>query len=122
MRPIASWFIILGVVSALLGMLWGIQMAATHDHALSPAHGHLNLVGWVSLMLFGLYYQVNPAAELSRLAKVHLIIAVVGVALLVPGIAMAISGRTELLAILGSFVTLASMCVFAAVVLRYRNV
>ena len=109
-----------GVLAAVLGMLWGIQMAATHDHTLSPAHGHLNLVGWVSLMLFGLYYHAVPAAAESALARWHLLVALAGVVLLTPGIAVAISGGTEVIAILGSFVTLASMLVFAVVVLRSR--
>ena len=120
MRGVALGFMGAAVLSALLGMLWGIQMAATHDHLLSPAHGHLNLVGWVSLAVFALYYHAVPVAAGSGLARLHLGVAVVGVALLVPGIALAILEVTEGLAIAGSFVTLASMLVFAVVLWRGR--
>ena len=121
MKGIANLFVLAGVVSALAGMVWGIQMAASGDHTLSPAHGHLNLVGWVSLMLFGIYYHAVPAAAASALARLHLVVAMAGVILLVPGIAIAIASGSEPLAIAGSFVTLASMVIFGIVVLRTRT-
>lgn len=121
MRGVAFWFLILGVLSGLGGMVWGIQMAATGDHTLSPAHGHLNLVGWVSLVLFAFYYHTVPVAAESRLSRLHLGLAVVGVVLMVPGIVMAISASGEALAKAGSVVTLLSMITFGAVVLRSRD-
>lgn len=121
MRGIAFWFLMLGILSALAGMVWGIQMAATGDHTLSPAHGHLNLVGWVSLGIFAFYYHTVPAAAVSRLAKVHLALATLGLIIMVPGIAMAISGSGEALAKVGSLVVLLSMLTFALVVLRSRE-
>lgn len=121
MRGIAFWFLMLGILSALAGMVWGIQMAATGDHTLSPAHGHLNLVGWVSLGIFAFYYHTVPAAGVSRLAKVHLALATLGLIIMVPGIAMAISGSGEALAKVGSLVVLLSMLTFALVVLRSRE-
>ena len=54
------------VVLALLGILMGIIMAATHDHSLMPAHAHLNLLGWVSLFLFGIYYRLYHRYEQTR--------------------------------------------------------
>ncbi|MGA9411119.1 MAG: hypothetical protein WBV78_11835 [Roseobacter sp.] len=55
---------------ALCGMVWGIQMSATNDHSLSPAHGHLNLIGFVMMSVFGAYYALTPLAGRSRTAKV----------------------------------------------------
>ncbi|MDF1726181.1 MAG: hypothetical protein P1U53_00395 [Sulfitobacter sp.] len=120
MRGVALGFVLAGVCAGLLGMVWGIQMAASQDHGLSPAHGHLNLVGWVSLTLFGLYYHTVPVAAASRLARLHLALAILGVILLVPGIVMARQGGTEAIAILGSFVSLGSMLTFLVVVIRSR--
>ena len=62
MKSISFWFFILGVASVLIGMVWGIQMSATHDHLLSPAHAHLNLLGWVSFSIFAFYYHLVPDA------------------------------------------------------------
>lgn len=121
MRGIALWFLLAAILAALTGMVWGLQMAATADHSLSPAHGHLNLVGWVSLALFGLYYHAVPVAALSRLAKLHFVVAVAGVIIMVPGIAIARMDGPEGAAILGSLLTLLSMLIFALVVLRSRD-
>jgi cbb3-type cytochrome oxidase subunit 1 len=118
MQRVGTWFFTVAALCAAVGMAWGIQMAATHDHLLSPAHAHLNLVGWVTMGLFGLYYRLTPAAA-GRLAWVHFALAVAGVLLMVPGIALAILGQTEALAIAGSFATIASMVLFVGTVLRH---
>jgi hypothetical protein len=51
----------------LSGMLWGLQMAITDDHSAFPAHAHLNLLGFVALFLFGIFYRLNPVVEANRL-------------------------------------------------------
>jgi hypothetical protein len=118
MRPVSTWFFTVAALCATVGMAWGIQMAATHDHLLSPAHAHLNLVGWVKMGLFGLYYRLTSVAA-GRLAWVHFALALVGVILMVPGIALAVLGQTEVLAIAGSFATIGSMLLFVLTVLRH---
>ena len=52
----------------LAGMVWGLQMAMSGDHSAFPAHAHLNLLGFVSLFLFGIFYRLNPAVDAHRLA------------------------------------------------------
>lgn len=64
-------FLRLAVVYILLGVTLGIVMAASHNYTLKPVHAHLNLLGWASMALFGLWYRIAPAAAESRLAKVH---------------------------------------------------
>ena len=49
------------VVLVVIGMLWGLQMAISGDHSAHPAHAHLNLLGWVSMALFGLIGMAHPA-------------------------------------------------------------
>lgn len=121
MKGIAFWFFALGVFAVLCGMVWGIQMSVTHDHTLSPAHAHLNLLGWVTFGLIGLYYHQVPAAAETGLARLHLLLATLGLVLIVPGIVLAITERTEVLAAAGSFITLAAMLVFGVIVLRSRS-
>lgn len=118
MKGIAFWFLVLAVASVSIGMAWGIQMSASQNHVLAPAHGHLNLIGWVSFAVFAFYYHLVPEAAQGRLARVHLGLAVVGLVLMVPGIAFAILERGETLAKLGSIVTLLAFLTFGAVVLR----
>lgn len=119
MHNIATRFFATGAVFALCGMIWGIQMSATHDHTLSPAHGHLNLIGFVTMAVFGSYYALSPAATASRLASIHYFLTLGSVLVLVPGIALALSGSGEAIAKVGSVLALASMALFTFIVLRH---
>ncbi|MCM2472080.1 hypothetical protein HGO38_01135 [Rhizobium sp. CG5] len=121
MRGVALFCLATAVAYALAAMALGIFMAATHDHVLSPAHAHLNLVGWVSVALYGLFYHAVPSASVTRLAKTQVAFATAGVLTLCPGIALAILGITEGLAVLGSFLTFMAMALFATIVLRSRS-
>ncbi|MDE4173008.1 hypothetical protein PXK01_02520 [Phaeobacter sp. PT47_59] len=121
MKGLSSAFFLIAVISALGGMAWGIHMAASGDHGLSPAHGHLNLIGWVSFAIFGFFYHLVPNAAEGVLPKLHFGLSVAGLGVIIPGIAMAISGQNDVLAKLGSVLTLAGMVVFLIVVLRART-
>lgn len=119
MKSIASMFFAIGAVFALVGMIWGIQMSASQDHTLSPAHGHLNLLGFAAMSLFGSYYALSPQAAAAGLAKLHLGLATLSVIVLVPGIVMAITERGEGLAKSGSILAVLSMLLFLVIVLRH---
>lgn len=112
MRGVALWFFASGVVYVTAGMIFGIWMSASGDHALAGAHAHLNLVGWVTMALFGIFYHFVPSAAATRLATLHFAIATLGVWFMVPGIALAIQGKTEIPVVIGSFLTLGSMLIF----------
>lgn len=105
-------------VYALVGMAFGIWMSASGDHTLSPAHGHLNLLGWVSIALYGTFYTLVPQAAESRLARIQVLLAQVGVILIVPGIVMAIRGAGEGLAKVSSLIVLVSMLLFVWIAAR----
>ena len=96
-------------------------MSATADHSLSPAHAHLNLIGWATMGLFGVYYHVVPEASEGRLPMIHYLLALAGLVLVVPGIVMALTEQGEGLAKLGSILTLLSMLVFVYVVVTNRK-
>lgn len=121
MRGIALWFLVSAILYVLAGMSFGIYMAVTQDFILAPVHGHLNLIGWVTMALFAIYYHQVPAAAESRLAKVHFIVATIAIWLMVPGIAMAIMNRGETLAKIGSSLGIVTMLIFLTVVLRTRS-
>lgn len=121
MRGISFWFLLTAAISVTVGMLWGILMSATTDHSMAPAHAHLNLIGWVTMALFGFYYHLVPRAGERVVAKVQYAIATAGLLAIVPGIAMAIRGDGETLAKLGSVLTLLSMLIFLYVVITGRD-
>jgi len=107
---------------ALAGMAYGIHMASSGDFTLAPAHAHLNLLGWVSIALYGTFYTVVPAASELVIAKIHVALAELGVIVLTPGIALAVLGKGEALAATGSIIVILSMLLFVIVVIRATGV
>jgi cbb3-type cytochrome oxidase subunit 1 len=94
-----DWFIKAFIRSSLiwftLGIALGLAMAA---HPLwvvyRPAHAHMNVVGFITMMVFGVGYQLLPrlfggGLWSRRLAIVHLWLANVGLALMVTGFMLA---------------------------------
>lgn len=103
----------IAVVFGLLGMGLGCYMGAKHDFTLAPVHAHINLVGWVTMFLAGLFYRDNPVSK-SPSAALHLVLAAAGLVLLVSGIAGVVLGKSwaEPVAVAGSLTTIAAMLVF----------
>ncbi|MDO9472230.1 MAG: hypothetical protein Q7J28_04185 [Caulobacter sp.] len=60
MPRVSSAFFLVAALCGLAGMAWGSQMGMSGDHSLSPAHAHLNLLGWVSLSIMGGFYALSP--------------------------------------------------------------
>ena len=120
MKGIAFLFFLVAALCVTIGMAWGIQMSASGNHTLSAAHAHLNLIGWVTMGLFGVYYHVVPDAAGKMLAKVHFAVAVAGVVIITPGIVQAVTERGETLAKVGSLLTLVSMLIFLFTVVTNR--
>ncbi|NEV00063.1 hypothetical protein [Bradyrhizobium uaiense] len=108
-------------VLALVGMAMGMAMGITHDFALAPAHAHLNLLGFVALFLFGLYYHAVPDAAASVLGKVQAWTAIVGAVVFPIGIAAELLAEPMLhpLVVVGSIIVFAGAALFAVVVFRH---
>ena len=120
MKALPFWFIVVGAVLALLGMAWGIQMAITQDHTLAPGHAHNNLIGFVTMVIYGVYYKLVPAAAQTRLALVHFWVALLGALTIGIGVAMATSGQGEWLAQVASIATIIGMGIFVYTIVRNR--
>ncbi|KPK04427.1 MAG: cytochrome c oxidase [Betaproteobacteria bacterium SG8_39] len=87
-------FLRLAVVYAVLGVTLGIVMAGSHDFTFRPVHAHLNLLGWASMALFGLWYRSAPAAGETRLAKAHFWMHNIALPIQMITLAMFYSGNT----------------------------
>jgi hypothetical protein len=111
------------VLMVIAGMVWGIIMAISSDHSAMPAHAHLNLLGWVSLFLFGLFYHLHPAIDRSRAALVQVVVWIIGTLILTFGVGLLHTGHDigEPFAAVGSFVVLASMLLFSWLVVRREH-
>lgn len=111
------------ILAGLVGMAWGIVMAISKDHSAMPAHAHLNLLGWVSLFLFGIYYRFHASLDVARIARIQVWIWIVSTVILTIGVGMVHSGRTagEPLAGIGSIAVLADMVLFGWLVFRHER-
>ncbi|WP_026600875.1 hypothetical protein [Methylomonas sp. 11b] len=86
-------FIRIAVVYAIIGIGIGIYMAASHSFLQRDTHAHANLLGWVSLALSGLIYQVFPALGNHVLAKAHFWLHNLGLPVTIVGIALLYDGN-----------------------------
>jgi cbb3-type cytochrome oxidase subunit 1 len=124
MNTISNRFLRLAVVFALCGMTWGIVMGARQDFSPASAHAHLNLLGWVSMTLYGLVYRVVPKAAEGKLPHVHFWFALIGVLIFVPSLGMILAGPKDLIPkaeigiFLASFLVWISMALFATIIFR----
>jgi hypothetical protein len=100
------------VMLVVAGMIWGIVMAASGDHSAMPAHAHLNLLGWVSLFLFGIFYHLHPALDRSRTAMVQVWIWIAATVILTIGVGLVHTGHEigDPIAAVSSLVVLAGSC------------
>jgi FtsH-binding integral membrane protein len=117
---LAYRFFVVGILYALVGMGLGTYMGMSQDFAFAPVHAHINLVGWATHFLFGLYYRAEPTNADGALPEVHFWCAVVGGILLPIGIIGAVTGNetVDLAVIPGTLFTLLSMVLFLVVVIR----
>lgn len=51
---------IAAALAGTAGMTLGIHMGIAQDFTLAPAHAHMNLLGWVTMTLYGLYHRGAP--------------------------------------------------------------
>lgn len=108
------------VLMVIVGMVWGIVMGISKDHATMPAHAHLNLLGWVSLFLFGVFYRLHPALDRSRVASIQVWAWIVATVILTVGVALVHSGREagDPIAAVGSLLALGDILLFGWLVFR----
>lgn len=98
----SKWFLRLAVVYFALGVLLGNIMGASNDFTLKSVHAHLNLLGWASMFLFGLWYHVMPAAAKTGLAKAHFWLHNVGLPIQMMALTLFMKGNTALGPVLGA--------------------
>ncbi|MDX1484096.1 MAG: cytochrome-c oxidase [Alphaproteobacteria bacterium] len=117
---LASRFLRLSVIYALIGIALGIVIAATRDLSQMPTHAHINLLGFVAMAIYGFFYRLYPAAEAGWMAPAHFWIANLGFVALMACVAAAHGGYelAEEGAKVFSLVVIAGMALFAVIVFR----
>ncbi len=90
---ISRSFLVIGSLYLLVGIMFGMYMGATGDHSLAPLHAHINLLGFVLMMIFGLVYRQFPQMTKPILAKVHFWLHQAGSIILLIMLFLLFSGR-----------------------------
>ena len=115
----ASWpWLRAAVAYFLVAVSIGLGMGMTHDFRLVALHAHLNLLGWVSAVLFGLVLERVPALAGTRLARIHFVVWQAAVPVMMAGLAGLLLGHPACvpLVAIGSLAVVADVALFAGAV------
>jgi hypothetical protein len=91
MPRVSAAFFSVGVLAVLVGMVWGMMMGATQNMITMPAHAHLNLLGWVTMGLYGTFYALEGPTLSPRLAWTNFVVSTVSLVVMIPSLAMFLS-------------------------------
>jgi len=122
MPRVSAAFFTFGVVCVLTGMGWGMYMGAANDVTMAPAHAHLNLLGWVTMALYGTFYALTRQTMSPRLAWANFIVSGLGVLVLIPSLTLFLGHGNEPkyipVMVVGEVLTVLGMLIFGASVGR----
>lgn len=76
----------------MAGLVLGIGMAASGNFTLKGVHGHIHLLGWVTLALTGAVYVLAPDVAKSALARWHVILHNLGLPIMLAALTAYVSG------------------------------
>jgi len=124
MPRVALSFFTLAPIYLLIGMVWGSIMGATEDHSLSPAHGHLNLLGFVLNAVMGTFYALTAGRTSPRLAWANFGLSNLGVILMIPTLVIILKGDLSVIPVMmaaEAATILGVLCFFASVLSVWRK-
>lgn len=126
MPRVSAAFFVTGGLFVLVGMIFGMYMGANEDFRMAAAHAHLNLVGWVTMALYGGFYAMTARTMSKRLAWTNYLLSAVGVLFMIPALAMFLTSRDVSLVpfmMIGEILTVLSLLTFLVSAFRelFRN-
>jgi len=118
MPRISQLYFRTAVIFLIIGILMGLNMAISQDHSVIGAHAHCNLLGWVTMAIFGGYHALNPQKAEKRLAMIQYYVYTAGIALMVPALYLMLRGNTamEPIVALASVITFVGVLLFAFII------
>jgi len=87
MPRVSAAFFVTGALFVLVGMGLGGFMGAHEDFRLTPVHAHINLVGWVTMALYGTFYALTAKTMSKRLAWTNYVLGTIAVLVMTPSLA-----------------------------------
>ncbi|MES2978341.1 MAG: cytochrome-c oxidase [Pseudomonadota bacterium] len=118
LNELSSRWLKMAVVYFVIGVGLGIYMGSSHQFTLMPVHAHVNLLGWVSMVLFGVLHQLFPQQLNNKIAVVQFWIYQLTLPVLSVALALMLRGNAAIEPVVG----IASMGIGIAVLLFAFNV
>lgn len=109
-----TWFRIAAAYFAV-GVMLGVAMGASGDHSLFAVHAHINLLGWVSMALFGVIGTLYPSITEGRAATTQFWMHNLALPVMLGALALRIKGMQSIEPVVGiaSIVVGCSVLLFA---------
>jgi peptidoglycan/LPS O-acetylase OafA/YrhL len=98
-------YILFGLAWVIAGMIYGMWLGASNHLNYANSHAHMNLLGFVVSILFGLLHWAYPALGKSAIALWQFVIYEVGVVVLIIGKILVDGGTDTLFLQIGSLIT-----------------
>lgn len=117
---ISNIFMRAAILALICGVCLGMWMGHSQDFTLKSVHAHINLLGWVSMMIFGFFYRLFPAAATGWAPRIHLTLWLVGFVGMVTGLTGLMLGQMMLLPALlaGQVMVFVAILVFLVILFR----
>ena len=117
-------FLLTAALWGIIGMLLGIIMGAKQDFSMSPVHAHINLLGWVSLAIYGIVYRLYPVMAEGRLTGTQFYLANLGLLIMAPSLAVVLKGSKSALPalVISEFMVFGALLLFLLILWKHRNV
>ena len=115
MPRVSAAFFTVGGLFVLAGMGLGMHMGASQNFQLAPAHAHLNLLGWVTMALYGTFYALTAKTMSPKLAWTNFVLSTVGVLLAIPSLAILLTTNNQAVMkplVAGELITVLALVVF----------
>lgn len=118
MPRIANLYFKTAIIFLIVGIGMGLNMAISQDHSVIGAHAHCNLLGWVTMALFGGYHALNPRKAERRIAMIQYCVYTAGVTLMVPSLYLMLLGNMamEPVVAIASIITFIGVLMFAFII------
>ena len=116
-------FLVTAALWGIVGMLLGIVMGAKQDFSMAPVHAHINLLGWVSLAIYGSVFRLYPVMTEGRLPGLIFYLANLGLLIMAPSLAMVLKNSKSALPtlVLSEFMVFSALVLFLVVLWKNRN-
>ena len=95
MPRVSAAFFAVGILFVIGGMLLGMHMGATNNMTLALAHAHINLVGWVTMALYGTFYALTANTYSPRLAWINFFVSLIGAVIMVPSLILFLNAGND---------------------------